>query len=103
METNRSKGYAIMDTATVKQVLARAKSLGLIAENYPMDCAIMDLESCMVNGVDTLDLAKLLAAPQFDFVHDICGIARNMQRSNWPGKLGNCFLPRCSAPSKVKP
>lgn len=52
---------------------------------------IMDLES-----VPELDLIKLLNAPKFDFAHDICGIIRHMDRSNFPGKLTDCFWPRCA-------
>lgn len=51
----------------------------------------MDLHS-----VPELDLPKLLAAPEFDFAHDICGIIRHMDRSSCPGKLMNCFWPRCA-------
>jgi hypothetical protein len=52
---------------------------------------MMDLESV------ELDIEKLLNAPAFDFAHDIYGIIRHMDRSQYPGKLTDCFLPRCSA------
>lgn len=52
---------------------------------------LMDLAS-----VPELDLAKLLAAPMFDFAHDVCGIVRHMDRSTYPGKLTDCFSPRCT-------
>ena len=52
---------------------------------------LMDLAS-----VPELDLQKLLDAPAFDFAHDICGIIRHMDRSSYPGKLMNCFWPRCA-------
>ncbi len=52
--------------------------------------ANMDLES-----VPELDLEKLLNAPLKDFAHDMCGIRRHMDRSTYPGKLTDCFWPRC--------
>lgn len=52
---------------------------------------LMDLGS-----VPELDLPKLLAAPAFDFAHDIWGIIRHMDRSSYPGKLRDCFWPRCA-------
>lgn len=52
---------------------------------------IMDLDS-----VPGLDLKALLEAPAFDFAHDICGILRHMDRSSYPGKLTDCFVPRFS-------
>lgn len=51
---------------------------------------LMDLESL------DLDLGRLLAFPPFDFAHDIHGIRRHMDRSEFPGKLTDCFVPRCS-------
>jgi hypothetical protein len=52
----------------------------------------MDLE-CAFNDVG-LDLQRLLDAPMEDFIHDIGGILRNINRTT--GKIDNCFLPRCS-------
>lgn len=49
----------------------------------------MDLDS-----VPELDLEGLLKAKPFDFAHDICGIIRHMDRSSYPGKLTDCFVPR---------
>lgn len=56
---------------------------------------MMDLESCEMSGTP-LDYEKLLAAPDADFGHDLAGIMRHMDRSHFPGKLGGCFLPRCT-------
>jgi hypothetical protein len=41
-----------------------------------------------------LDMEKLLAFPDFDFVHDVTGMLNNMNRRTC--KLENCFLPRCA-------
>jgi hypothetical protein len=43
-----------------------------------------------------LDLEKLLASPLEDFSRDIWGIVGHMDRSTYPGKLTDCFVPRCS-------
>lgn len=51
---------------------------------------VMDLDS-----IPELDLEKLLNAPKFDFAHDIYGIRRHMDRTSFPGKLTDCFWPRC--------
>jgi len=55
----------------------------------------MDITACHANGCP-LDLKKLRAAPDFDFVHDVVGIMHHIDRRD--GKLVNFFLPRCSKP-----
>lgn len=61
-----------------------------LKEHVSRSSLLMDLAS-----VPELDLQKLLDAPPFDFTHDICGIIRHMDRSTYPGKLTDCFWPRC--------
>lgn len=51
----------------------------------------MDITATHLNGTP-LDLAALLAADGFDFLHDIVGICRHIDRRT--GKLGDCFYPR---------
>jgi len=53
----------------------------------------MDITACHCNGCP-LDLNKLLYAPAFDFIHDIVGIWKNLDRST--GEIRNHFLPRSS-------
>src|SRR5688572_23288369 len=74
-------------------ILDRAEKEGVI-DRVSLE---MDLDTCHSNGCP-LDFAKLLAAPAFDFVHDIYGIIRHMDRTT--GELRNCFLPRCSQPQR---
>lgn len=57
---------------------------------------MMDLESADEDPTFHLDLEKLLSFPKFDFAHDMYGIRSHMDRSAWPGKLTDCFLPRCA-------
>lgn len=51
---------------------------------------VLDLE--FVQSDCPLDLSGLLAANNGDFVHDLCGIAENMNRHTH--KLENGFVPR---------
>jgi hypothetical protein len=67
------------------------KEIKGLVEQVNRTSLLMDLDS-----VPELDLDKLLHAPKFDFAHDICGIIRHMDRSSYPGKLTNCFWPRCA-------
>ena len=53
----------------------------------------MDIEAAHISG-NPMDLKKLLSAPVGDFLHDVCGIIKNLNRET--GKLENCFVPRCS-------
>lgn len=54
----------------------------------------MDLIATHANGCP-MDFAKLLNADDFNFMHDVCGIARHLDRRT--GKLTDFFLPRCAA------
>lgn len=65
---------------------------------YDMLNADMDITATHLNGCP-LDLAKLLAAPDADFNHDVFGIRNTLNRKT--GKLGNCFDPRCSLPAVI--
>ncbi len=53
----------------------------------------MDITACHLNGCP-LKLKDWLKADDFNFLHDISGISRNINR--YSGKLTNCFLPRFS-------
>ena len=55
---------------------------------------MMDIEACHCNGC-ALRLDELLQAADSDFVHDVAGIYRNLDRLT--GKLQDCFLPRFAA------
>jgi hypothetical protein len=56
---------------------------------------VMDLRAADgVNGNKKIDFERLLAADDFNFIHDVGGIQRHMNRET--GKLENCFLPRCA-------
>lgn len=99
MKTNTAEqAQARLDKARARlhielqvKVAERAeKEIKGFAENVKRFSFIMDLDS-----LPELDLEKLLAAPRFDFAHDVCGIVRHMDRTTYPGKLKDCFWPRC--------
>ena len=60
---------------------------------------VMDLDACHNNGCP-LDLDALLAAPEFDFIHDTMGIREHINRET--GKLEHCFLPRYASRPTVE-
>jgi hypothetical protein len=55
----------------------------------------MDLSATHANGCP-LDFERLLAFPEFDYMHDIVGIHNHIHRGT--GKLLHCFVPRCAKP-----
>lgn len=82
------------DRASINRIVARA--MGMAAANgftYERQDASMDLTACHMNGC-TLDLAKLEAADDFNFSHDVFGIRRHLDRNT--GQLLHCFVPRCA-------
>lgn len=60
---------------------------------YTKATLTMDLDATVSNG-SKLDLKTLLESSDFDFVHDIAGIARHIDRET--GKLGDMFVPRAA-------
>lgn len=54
---------------------------------------IMDLAATNANGCP-MDFARLLAADDFNFLHDIAGVARHINRRT--GLMDHRFLPRCA-------
>ena len=88
------------DYDLIHQVVDRTMKLAdKLKVIYPRMDAEMDLIACHVNGCP-LRLADLLKAKDVEFVHDIFGIRRNLNRET--GKLERCFLPRYAQPSKSK-
>lgn len=81
------------EEALIQRIVDRAVATGNC--DNPMSTR-MDL--CAVQNSSTpLDLSRLLAADDFNFVHDLFGIARHLDRrddSATRGELTDCFLPR---------
>jgi hypothetical protein len=80
------------DLKKITLIMLRAASL-MNFERYGMDrlAITMDLTACHLNGCK-LDLDGLLAAKEFDLIHDVSGIMHHIDRKT--GMLLDCFLPR---------
>lgn len=78
------------DAALIEKILDRAQAEGFM---LPQDrlTTEMDIKACHLNGTP-LRLAVWLAADWFDFLHDLVGITRRMDRTT--GRLTGHFLPR---------
>jgi hypothetical protein len=64
-------------------------------DGYERINLIMDLTAADgVNDNSPLDWEKFVNADNFNFMHDIGGICKHMNRAN--GRLENCFVPRCA-------
>lgn len=83
------------DIKKIAKLAARAVEMAKKSgnDNYSFQTAVMDLEACHCNGMP-LDLDKLASADDFNFAHDVFGIARHIDRET--GKIGDCFVPRCA-------
>jgi hypothetical protein len=86
------------DRAAIKKIVMRyeriAKKIhGNLDEKYERQNLSMDITACHLNGTP-LDLSNLLKSPDFDFIHDLAGISRHINRTN--GRLESHFLPRCA-------
>jgi len=88
-------------TATFSRNTARAaeaakryeKMTRPLPRGYERINLIMDLTAADgVNGNCPLDWDRLIAADDFNFLHDLSGICRHINRDT--GELENCFLPR---------
>lgn len=81
------------ERALIQALAARAKLLLPRPKRDMLDW-IMDFTATHCNGCP-MNFEKLLAADDFNFIHDASGICRHLNREN--GKLEGNFLPRCHA------
>lgn len=85
------------ELALVEQIVDRAKAGGWVkgpksrTHWYDPQTMTMDLIAVHANGC-AMDFAAMLAAEPSNFLHDVAGIARHIDRKT--GKLGGCFMPR---------
>jgi hypothetical protein len=78
------------DSEKLIKIVDRAKAkLGSIQYSYRE--MMMDLTACHANGC-RLDLDAMLAASEFDLMHDVLGIRNHLDRKT--GRLMNFFEPR---------
>lgn len=76
-----------MKTKIIEQCADRAHE----RFNFRKESVVEDLTKCIEGGCD-LDLERLLVADDFNFFHDISGIAIHLDPVT--GKLDDMFLPR---------
>lgn len=69
------------------KIINRAKNLIEIKDRIGAE---MDIQAAHITC--PLKLKELLAADNFNFMHDVCGISNNINRET--GELENCFVPR---------
>lgn len=87
------------DSELIARIVERAEVIyaanGLACDRLGLT---MDILAVHANGCP-LDLQGFLNMGQYDFVHDIAGIVRHLDRST--GRLMDCFLPRCALPEGI--
>lgn len=82
------------EDAHIQAIVGRAFGMGLVKKREMLSLE-MDLVACNANGTP-IDFVKLRGFDDFNFVHDVGGIIRHMDRET--GKLTHCFMPRCARP-----
>ena len=82
------KPFTKAEITVVAKIIERADTMGLLSNDRLS--LLMDLQ--VVNNQYPLRLYDMLAASDFDFVHDILGIQKNINRNKLC--VDNCFIPR---------
>ena len=89
MSTNVSR----YEMSVLEEIAQRACDMAHDAgHEYEKMTALMDIESAHTQIPMHLD--KLRDADDFNFAHDVFGIRGHMDRTEYPGKLTGCFVPR---------
>ena len=81
------------DAGLITKIVNRADAACRLAGGPKIDRhdVAMSLTACHANGCP-LDLEKLLAADDFNLLHDVSGIHRHISTED--AQLGGCLLPR---------
>lgn len=93
----RAPGLGRCAAADIKRIVKRADALGLVRGKkrpdhwYLPETMFIDLAVCHRSCVK-LDFKRWLEADDFNFIHDVAGIAKHMDRNT--GELTDCFMPR---------
>ena len=82
------KPFTKAEITVVAKIIERADTMGLLSNDRLS--LLMDLQ--VVNNQYPLRLYDMLAASDFDFVHDILGTQKNINRNKLC--VDNCFIPR---------
>lgn len=86
---NCDRGEYMLILKIVQRFEALLTRLGLVPPKR--SDLLMDVAACHSNGC-SLKLQSLLDADDANFLHDVAGIVRHIDRTT--GKLGDCFVPR---------
>jgi hypothetical protein len=89
-----------MKTLTPKEEMQLIHQVALRAQkmlHYQRELMLIEMDITYCNEDIPLDLQKFLDAPDFDFMHDVVGIANHINHDTL--KMEHCFLPRCAIPS----
>jgi hypothetical protein len=83
------------DSELIDKIIERAHKLFKNFKKVDIDLLELNMDICAthLNGCN-LSLEKLLSFDNSNFLHDVIGINRNIDRKT--GKLENCFIPRCA-------
>jgi hypothetical protein len=82
------------DHYTIREIAERASAIFLRLEDTDVPWRYIAAELTIVHDeIVPLRLDDMLAGPDEDFMHDICGIHRHLEIGK-PSKLTDCFLPR---------
>ncbi len=81
------------DSDLIDKVVHRAEAIMVNTDRTEL---WMDITAAHANGC-ALDLPRLLEADDYNFVHDVAGIRRHIDRRT--GQIEGGFLPRCAARS----
>jgi len=80
------------DLETICAVADRAETFNLPINRMTL---IMDVNNaCKQFGFEA---SRLLNADDETFAHDVIGIVGHMDRSSYPGTVGDCFVPRVAS------
>lgn len=93
--------------AAITKIIERARQLGLVDHDqygnphwYTSETMCLDLYACVCGAfrddqaITGFNLEKLAAFDDFNFTHDIVGIARLIDRET--GDMRGHFMPRCA-------
>lgn len=79
------------DTDLIAEIAGKAAKLYAdIGHDFDMMSMVMDLE--VVHAETPLRLEEMLESENYDFIHDIAGIRRHLNRAT--GRLEDFFVPR---------
>lgn len=88
------------DAAIIHKIALRAQMLAAEQDDSCDTISVMmDVSACHANGTP-LKLQELMNADDFNFVHDVVGISRHIDRNDSSptgGQLTGIFLPRFAA------